>query len=231
MSTAVELDQASERGLPEALARALRHEVGDLLQTIYAAVAILQKRLPADAALERRVLADLRSRAVECKGLLDKISDLVSPLNLAIEPVDLTQLVDSLVTAIAPRYSNVEVRVVPSSPVSVSADEKRLAQIGEVLLTYACESARRQVTIHTGVDGVHGEVQWSVAADGPGLATQNVEELFAPLEMNRHANPGIGLALVQRLVLLHGGRIAAENLPEGGFRIQLWLPNKAAERS
>src|SRR5437588_2694557 len=103
MTTAGKTGSSPPRSLPEAIARTLRHEVGDLLQTIYAAVAILQKRLPAEATLERRVLADLRGRAVECKGLLDKVSDLVSPITLSVEPVELAQLAGNLVAAIAPR--------------------------------------------------------------------------------------------------------------------------------
>ena len=38
--------------VPEAIVRTLRHEVGDLLQTVYAAVAILKERLPADCQTE-----------------------------------------------------------------------------------------------------------------------------------------------------------------------------------
>ena len=34
------------RPMPEALARTLRHEIGDFLQKVYASVAILQTRLP-----------------------------------------------------------------------------------------------------------------------------------------------------------------------------------------
>src|SRR5262245_23193224 len=50
--------QKVAQNLPEALARTLRHEVGDLLQTVYATVAILQERLPREWSLERRVLTD-----------------------------------------------------------------------------------------------------------------------------------------------------------------------------
>src|SRR5262245_1200892 len=74
--------QKGAHNLPEALARTLRHEVGDLLQTVYATVAILQERLPRDWSLERRVLTDLRGRAEVCKNLLDNVHDLVCPVSL-----------------------------------------------------------------------------------------------------------------------------------------------------
>ena len=229
MGPMAESGQTSARSLPEALARTLRHEVGDLLQTIYAAVAILQKRLPAEATLERRVLGDLRGRAEGCKRLLDNVSDLVSPLTLSIEDVDLTRVAAALVTAVTPRYPALEIRAAPSAPVVVPADEKRISQVGELLLTQACEAAHAQVLFRT--HAADGEAEWSVTDDRPDVATEELEELFSPFEMIRHGNSRLGLALAQRLVLLHGGRIAAENMPEGGFCIRVWLPMQSAVHS
>ena len=58
------------------VARTLRHEVGDLLQTIYSAIAILRSRLPDEAAAERRLLTELHTQAETCKYKLDAIQDL-----------------------------------------------------------------------------------------------------------------------------------------------------------
>ena len=48
-------DDAAISPLPlqEILVRTLRHEVGDLLQTVYSTVAILQDRIPPQQALEQ----------------------------------------------------------------------------------------------------------------------------------------------------------------------------------
>jgi hypothetical protein len=53
--------------LVETIARTLRHDVGDLLQTVYSTAGIHQTRLPRDQNLERRLLADPRTRAETCK--------------------------------------------------------------------------------------------------------------------------------------------------------------------
>src|SRR5438552_1330403 len=162
MATMGEFGETWARNLPEAVARTLRHEVGDLLQTIYAAVAILQKRLPPDATVERRVLADLRSRGEGCKRLLDNVSDLVGSVSLSLEQVDLAQITTNLVAVITPRYPNLEIRAAPSPPVLVPADEKRIAQVGEILLTQACESARHRVCFSTQVANGDAAAEWSV---------------------------------------------------------------------
>ena len=127
--------------VPEAIVRTLRHEVGDLLQTVYAAVAILKERLPADLTTERRILTDMRSRAESCRDLLDTIHDLVCPLVLATEEVDLAELVREIagrVGARNPRVAlNLEIKPVPA----IQGDSRRLAQLVWVLLTIACSSA------------------------------------------------------------------------------------------
>src|SRR5579871_4459862 len=87
--------------LLESVTRMLRHEVGDLLQTIYSTVAILQERFPPDARLERRFLADLRSRAETCKDELDAVHDLILPVALKAGRVDLAELAGSLAASFA----------------------------------------------------------------------------------------------------------------------------------
>src|SRR5690242_12596189 len=87
--------------LLEVVTRTLRHEVGDLLQTVYSTVAILQERLSPGATLERRFLADLRNRAETCKNELDAIHDLVLPITLRPAPVDLAETVAGLTAVIA----------------------------------------------------------------------------------------------------------------------------------
>src|SRR5262245_11783486 len=48
--------------LAQSLGRSLRHELGDFLQKVYASVAILEARLPANWQIEREVLSRLRQR-------------------------------------------------------------------------------------------------------------------------------------------------------------------------
>jgi two-component system NtrC family sensor kinase len=210
--------------LPEAVARTIRHEVGDLLQTVYATAAILQERLPPEADLERRVVADMRGRATLCKNLLDTVHDLVCPVVLNPEPVDLADLARTLTMTIAARHPELEVEAVAAPTLTVLGDVRRLAQVGNLLLAHACATARRQVRFRTGPGQQPGEAEWSVTDDGPGLPAEQLEKVFVPFHLSRHAPTTLGLALAHKLVLLHGGRIDAENLPEGGFCVRVMLP-------
>ncbi|HEX5272585.1 MAG TPA: hypothetical protein VFW33_18940, partial [Gemmataceae bacterium] len=99
------------QSVPEAIVRTIRHEVGDLLQTVYAAVAILKERLPPDLATERRILTDMRARAEGCRDLLDTVHDLVCPISLSVEEVDLAELVRGIASRVGARHPRANLRV------------------------------------------------------------------------------------------------------------------------
>src|SRR5262249_17725241 len=135
--------------LLETVTRTLRHEVGDLLQTVYSTVAILQERVSPDAKLERRFLADLRARAETCKHELDAVHDLVLPITLKYGLVDLAELASMLTASVGPRYSGIQVQVESSGPLPITADAQRLEQAGRLLLINFCQSAQSLVEVRT----------------------------------------------------------------------------------
>jgi signal transduction histidine kinase len=209
-------------GLGESLGRSLRHELGDFLQKVYASVAILEARLPLEWRTEREVLNRLRDRAEACRELLDEIQDFLCPLTLNRQQVDLAALAAQLTEAACPRYPHLQLRVQAEEPTIVSADPERMAQVGDRLLANACQAARGQVAFETKTDS--GDVQWCIRDDGPGISSEVSARLFRPFCSTRPGHVGLGLALAQKLVLLHGGRINIANDPDGGCRCQVWLP-------
>jgi signal transduction histidine kinase len=215
--------------LPEVVVRTLRHEVGDLLQTVYATAAILQERLPADWALERRIVADLRTRGEACKNLLDTVHDLVCPLAVNAEPVDLAEVASALVSTASARYRQLQVRAEGAPTANVVGDARRLAQLGQLVLGHACQRAQNQVSFLTqaGPD----EVQWTVTDDGPEMPAEQLERLFTPFGSTRHSFPTLAVALAHKIAALHGGRVSAANRPEGGFAVQVTLPARSPRTS
>ncbi len=209
--------------VPEAIVRTLRHEVGDLLQTVYAAVAILKERLPADCQTERRILTDMRARAETCRDLLDTVHDLVCPLTLSVEEVDVAELVRGVASRVATRYPRVAVRPEIRPVPAIQGDPRRLAQLATALLADACSVAAGTVLCRVGPGDAPGEVRWEISDDGPGVPPDKEGLLFNPLTTTPHGHLGPGLALARRLAELHGGQVRAGNRPEGGFGVEVTL--------
>jgi signal transduction histidine kinase len=217
------------QSVPEAIVRTLRHEVGDLLQTVYAAVAILKERLPPDCQTERRILTDLRGRAETCRDLLDTVHDLVCPITLALEPADVPELLRTAAARVGARFPRIALRLETSPVPAIRADSRRVTQVATVLLAGACSAANATVVCRVGPGSGPGEVTITVTDDGPGVPPGKEGQLFNMLTTTPHGHLGPGLTLARRLVGLHGGRITAGNLKGGGFRVEVTLPRQPPE--
>lgn len=215
----------SDRPLPEAMARSLRHEFGDFLQKVYANVAILQARLPADMIQEREMLGRLRRQAEACRGLLDAVQDYICPVKLACEPLDLAGLTARLAEAARRHHPGLEILTEEEDQPTIIADPGRVHQIGQILLANACDSGGRRVVFRTTVDPQTREAVWSVSDDGAGMVPELADRLFEPFVTTRAGHAGLGLALARKLVDLHGGQITAGNRPGGGFGVMVRFPH------
>jgi signal transduction histidine kinase len=215
-----ELDAEAAR----ALARRLRHEVGDFLQKVYASTAILQNRLPPEWQQEREILVRLRRQAESCKEFLDALQDFLCPVTLSLETFDLTVLTSSIAREAETQWPNLRIRTEGTGPATLTADLERIGHIGKALIANACEAARAQVTWRVVSIPETRQVEWVIRDDGPGVATEMSHLLFAPFFSTRPGHAGLGLALARKWILLHGGKITAGNLPQGGFEVHVSLP-------
>ena len=217
------------RSVPEAMVRAIRHEVGDLLQKVYASVAILRDRIPAEKELERGVLTRLWSRAETCKRVLDTAHDYICPVTLDIQPVDLALVTSALAANARERHPQLEIAPESSGLAVINADLKRVSQVGELLLANACEMGETRVRMKVTAFPERKEVEWEVSDDGPGMDYNLTGQLFTPFFTTRSGHTGLGLALARKLVQMHGGRITAGNAPGKGFQARVIFPVGQAE--
>jgi K+-sensing histidine kinase KdpD len=229
MGTNEEGERGRSTHFVEMVVRTLRHEVGDLLQSVYSAVAILQERLPRGQNLEHTILADLRGRAEMCKNELDAAHDLVCPLHLSLDWLELSELASGLAAAVALRYPGLQIVCEAPRPVKAWGDAPKLVQAGSMLTMSLCQAARSKVWIGVEASADNGTVQWSFAHDGPAASVEQLSWLTAPFCTTRHARFGLGLAFARRLLELQGGSVAAGVGAEGRFQIVLFLPADPAK--
>jgi signal transduction histidine kinase len=209
----------------EGVARALRHEVGDLLQSLYSTVALVQGRLPDAMELEKRLLKTLRGRAELCRLTLDATLDLVCPPSLTCGPVDLAALTGELARSTTLQRS-VRIETSVNGPAVVHGDLERLRSAGKLLLENAVASASTRVQMQV-TRLAEGAVAWSVRDDGPALANEQLTWLKAPFAQTRRCLTGLSLALARQVAEAHGGSLQVGAPPEGGAEVSMHLPVRA----
>jgi two-component system OmpR family sensor kinase len=151
---------------------------------------------------------------------------------LACDEVDLTRLaIDATGDARAAGPGHVWRLELPTEPVVVPGDPLRLHQVIANLLANARVHTPAGSTVTVVVrppPGEHGEVELSVADDGPGIPAELRDDLFerftrADRSRSRSAGgTGLGLAIVRAVVTAHGGTVDVESRPgRTVFRIRL----------
>jgi signal transduction histidine kinase len=82
------------------------------------------------------------------------------------------------------------------------------------------------VAVGAGTDGE--SIVLSVEDRGPGIPPADLPHVFEPFFRSARATgvpgSGLGLAVVARIAVAFGGRVAAENRPDGGARVTATFP-------
>jgi len=175
--------------------------------------------------------------------LLD-VSRIVSgTLVLDLRPLDLLQVVHAAVDAVRPSAEEKGVALevaLGDAPLPTVGDGARLRQVVSHLLSNAVKFTPRGGGIAIRLDRVGERVRLVVRDSGEGIAPERLPQLFDRYRAHdqsrtrAHGGLGFGLAIVRRLVDLHGGAIeaASAGLRRGAtFTVELPLrrPDRESE--
>ena len=215
----------------------LAHELRNPLAPIMAAAELLAQGGAAPETV-RQASGIIARQARHLTGLVDDLLD-VSRVTRGLVVVDkgrielgavLAEAVEQVQPLVASRRHRLEVDV-EKAPLVVSGDAKRLVQVVANLLNNAAKYTPPGGHIRLQAGAEKGEACIQVSDDGIGMSRELIGrafELFAQAERDAdraQGGLGIGLAVVQRLVDLHGGRVEAYSAGPGqGSRFVLRLP-------
>ena len=152
------------------------------------------------------------------------------PLELAQEDFALSSVVEQVAEEVGTALSSVAIHT-DGVFAEVSGDAGLLRQALLNLIRNAAEAASSnghpgEVTV-LGYEETQGGKRWqrvAVRDNGPGIAAGDLDKIFVPFFTTKSSGTGLGLAVVQKIALQHGGRVEAHNQPHGGAEFDLWLP-------
>ncbi|MDX6555445.1 MAG: hypothetical protein QOD86_1640, partial [Miltoncostaeaceae bacterium] len=208
------------------------HDLQGPLVTIGMYAGLLERKLGDDP--EARALAThIRTGAERMRGL---VRDLLGYARLdreelKREPVDLDVTFRETLDALAGPLRDRGAEVVAQSLPTVLGDAGRLRQVLQNLLANAVKFCDEDTVPRVEVTGTlerGGMVRISVHDNRIGFPDGQAEAIFRPFHRlhsaDRFEGTGIGLAVCQKIVEQHGGRIWAEGAPGQGATIHFTLP-------
>jgi signal transduction histidine kinase len=217
----------------------LAHELRNPLAPIRYAAAMLRART--EAAVIDEAARIIERQSGQMRQLLDELLDMSrvtrDAIELRHELVDLNQVlrheVESLRSQLAETSQSVDVKFEQSA--WVLGDETRLHQIVANLLSNAAKYTPAGGRIEAALDCHEAELELRIRDNGIGIASADLPHVFDLFTQIRKPGAvpgsglGIGLAVVRRLVQLHGGSIAVTSAGPGtGSTFTVLLPRAAS---
>jgi C4-dicarboxylate-specific signal transduction histidine kinase len=204
------------------MSRVLRHRLRNSASGIHSATTLLSQELAGRLAPEEMEYFPL------ILDVCDQVNEMTNRLSLLFDelPGGAPRAIDAIVgDAVASLHSRI-----PTAPVRVKIDRSAAdARVGtdqavilavHEVLTNAAEAAPGQpIELHCRAS--HDGVALAVTDRGPGVAPEDMGNLFRPFFTRRERHLGVGLAIARRAAGQAGGRIQAAAAAGGGLCVEL----------
>jgi nitrogen fixation/metabolism regulation signal transduction histidine kinase len=241
------------------VARRLAHEIKNPLTPIQLSAERMRRKFLAtmgkdDAELLQRSTDTIVQQVETMKQMVNAFSEYARAPDMKVTGFSLNDLVAEVVELYRLPDSQVQIRLDLDPQLGIiEADRGRVRQILNNLLVNALEALEGydlrektgdKSTATTGTRGIvdistrlraqsaewaHGVV--TVCDNGPGFPRELIGRVFDPYVTSKPKGTGLGLAIVKKIVEEHGGRIEAENRPEGGASVRVTLPLRDSTRA
>lgn len=209
---------------------AISHDLRTPLTAMRVAVEALEDGIAPDPERYLRSLSkdvDALSRLVDDVFLLSRIE--AGKLDMAVEPVDVAELVDEAMEAMQPvaDHNQVQLQFRQSGSTMVNGGSDELGRVVRNLLDNAIRFAPAGSAVDVSVGCDNGSVKVSVADQGPGFPDAfraDAVRDFTRADTARarsHGGAGLGLAIARGLVGAHGGSLRLGGGPGGVVTVAL----------
>jgi signal transduction histidine kinase len=211
------------------LTAGIAHEFRNGLATIHGYARLLDlERLPTDM---HACVLGIRDETDALGGVVRNFLNFAKPAELVLAPVDVQVLAERAAEEIsAEAAARGGAVLVEGAPAMVQGDEVLLRQAFSNLTRNALEAcvegggAPPRLTNECVPDAALHQVRVSVVDNGPGVDPRIASRIFRPFVTTRARGTGLGLALVQKIVVTHNGRVGVQSEPGGGTRFTVTLP-------
>jgi two-component system sensor histidine kinase KdpD len=218
--------------LRTALLSAVSHDLRTPLASAKAAVGTLRMSdLPLNEDDRGELLATAEESLDRLSGLVENLLDMsrlqAGALALAIQPIDVADIISAAVTSLAPAGAGVVIRVPDDIP-EVQADpallERAIANLVQNAVRHSAAVAPPQIA----ASAYGTTVEIRVIDCGPGVPETDWDQIFRPFQRlgdrDNTSGVGLGLALSRGLVEAMAGTLSPEGTPGGGLTMTISLP-------
>ena len=198
----------------------IAHELRNPMAVIAGYTQLLSKK--SDQSLKPTVDAITKEINVMNRIISDFLS-FAKPAELAISDVDLKKIIENCIVILVSGRNNIKTHFDIEKLPIIKGDEILLRQAFTNLIQNAVEAmpAGGDLMIKSSTGDF---LEVTLSDTGPGISGNLVDKIFLPFFTTKDRGTGLGLSLVQKIIVSHGGTISVDGSDRGAiFRIRLPL--------
>jgi signal transduction histidine kinase len=229
----IHLNRSAETGaLSASFAHDIRQPLAAIMLHAESAERLLEEKPPKDGRLLSK-LTDIREATQHATDITRHLSTLMKRQSEAeMAEFDLCEVIADAVSILTPEATKrgVTLRLDQvQRPLLVRADRIHLQQVILNLVNNCMDAmadtvrGARTITIQTTLPE-ESRPEVSVLDSGPGIPEDKLSTVFDTFYTTKTHGTGLGLSIVRTIVEAYGGKVWAENRPEGGAAIRFTLP-------
>jgi signal transduction histidine kinase len=202
------------------------HEVKNPLGIIRGAVDVLKKPEIPEATYST-MMTYVESELDRLNRLVEDFLRFARPRPPQLQKTNISELLMETIDRFYLESQNGPQRIqtdIPPEPLWIEVDVDLISQALNNVVKNALEASAPEGQVWVSASMLNGHFRIVVRDEGPGIPSDDREQIFEPFYTTKSQGTGLGLALVTRVIQQHGGIIEIMDVPEGGGCFQILLP-------
>ena len=208
------------------LAAGVAHEIRNPLSSIKGFAVYLKEKLQADS--EDKETADIIVAEVErLNRVITQLIEFARPPELKKEKTRISVLLDHALKLIAAEAhkGNIKINFTrESNELFVEVDPDKVKQVLLNIFLNAVAAMKEGGTLNVELMTEKENARVVVSDTGVGIEKMDLPRIYDPYFTSKPVGTGLGLAVVQKIMEAHGGRIFVESAAGKGTKVSLYFP-------
>ena len=204
------------------------HEVRNPMASIRASAQWIGEKIPKDDP-NRKYTGYIIEESDRLERVVKDILAFSRESTPQVEPTDINKLIEDVLYFLQPEIESAQVRLLKHLKETISMIKIDPALIRQVLLNviqnglhFMANMERKELKVTT-IQDVNNVVV-EISDTGPGIPEENIKKIFDPFFTTKPSGTGLGLAVSNRIIESHKGRIEVESRLGHGATFKIILP-------
>jgi signal transduction histidine kinase len=225
--------KANKTAVTGALSASIAHELNQPLGASNINIQFLKRKLDEgqlNPELGKEILDDLEGDNKRASSIVKSLRSIFTEDDRLSESVDVSELINNVlrIVDLELRSKNIKIELMVEKNLIIQIKSTEIQQILLNLINNAIQAIvnieEHEGHIQIAAIQKDNQIFISVSDNGNGVSKERQSELFELLNTTKRAGMGLGLWLCKHIVTRYGGSIHYEDVPNGGARFVIKLP-------